>query len=121
MGQDDKMRIFGYIILVVGFLMIMMEATIGQSERCAVWLGRTTKVLSENNIPIESPVATTMFEMTRFWREIIRQMAWPAVMMLIGGVLLDQARRKAKQKGPNQASDATSEPAAGADSSSHQG
>jgi hypothetical protein len=115
------MRILGYIILIVGCLVILMEATIGQSERCAIWLGRTAKVLSENNVPADSPVASTMFEMNRFWRGIVAQLALPAVMMLIGGILLDQARRNGRKRSPNKASEATSETAPSAVSSSPQG
>lgn len=115
------MRIGGYILLLMGLFLILAEATIGTSERRAIWFGRSYQAIQEAKLPIDSQVAKVFSDMNRSWHDSMALMAIPAVLMAVGGVFLDQARRNGRRKSPNKASDATSEPAPGAASSSHQG
>jgi hypothetical protein len=115
------MRIGGYILLLVGLFLILAEATVGRSERRAIWIGRSYHAMQEARLPIDSPIAKVFGDMNRSWHDTVAFMAIPAILMAVGGVFLDQTRRNGKRKSPNQASEATSEPAPGAASSSPQG
>jgi hypothetical protein len=92
------MKIVGYVLLLGAFAYIMIDATVGMSEREAIWLGRTDKALRASGLPMENPVVNVCFEMNRSWASANRAIAVPAIVMVVGAMLLDVAgRRKRKQ------------------------
>jgi len=91
------MRIAGYILLLVGLLIILVETTVGRSERRAIWIGRSHQVLQEDKIPVDGQAAKAMADMNRSWHDAVAIMAIPAIMMAIGGVFLDQGKRNEKR------------------------
>ena len=102
MGQENEMRIFGYILALVGFVLIIVEVTFGQGQRKAIWIGRSYQAIQKNDLAIDSPVAQTFADMNRSWAESQAMLAVPAIMMIVGAVFLDQARRNGRKKEPEE-------------------
>ncbi len=92
------MRIIGYILALLGFVLILGEVTLAQSQRRAIWGGRSYQAIKKSDLTIESPVAQVCVDMNRSWSESQVVLAVPAIMMIVGAVFLDQARRNGKEQ-----------------------
>ena len=88
------MRITGYILLITGFVILVFFATIGTGEIQAIQMGRFNKAFPNKELISYDAALTESARMNREWAESRSQPILPAVMMFVGAILLDVARRK---------------------------
>jgi len=89
------MRIVGFILLVGGFLFLSGNAAMSKKGSLVVMWKHSKELPKQENFTrdqVDNAISRVAFDMSRH----ISFMAWPAVVMLGGGILLDRARHRKK-------------------------
>lgn len=93
------MRIAGYILVCLGFVLHFVWFSVGASERRAIQLGRDVKWLGERETIPRDEVVRRLGETNRMWSRTQSGSIWLALLIVAGAVLLDaSAVRRRREK-----------------------
>lgn len=95
------MRKAGYILLAGGFAAVVFMCVQVSMLTYTSWVWHTKNLPAEDQIP-RVTASTAMREISLESNHLVRRMIWPALAMLIGGLLIGrQQQTRAQHANPN--------------------
>jgi hypothetical protein len=96
------MKKIGYILLIAGFLATSYMCVDVSKTTYVSWIWHRNNMAHRQITPDEA--SNAIRDITLKTNGLVRQTIWPAIVMLIGGLMIGI---KPKENGPNQPSDRT--------------
>jgi len=95
------MRIAGYILVCLGFVLYFVWFGVGASERLAIQVGCDAKWLGERETIPRGEVLRHLGETNRMWSRSQSGSIWLVLLIVAGAVLLDASAVRRRREKPH--------------------